>query len=182
MMSKPTKVLAWHCINTSRKLGYGDGREVKAGRVLTVDEPDRISLCSYGLHASERLADALSYARTPIVCRVELSGNIIRGDDKLVASKRKCLWMVDATRTLRLWAVWCAERALKNERKAGREPDARCWKAIEVTRKFLNGKAQIDELIAAQKAAANAAARNKETDAQNRKLEAMVIALKRGGK
>ncbi len=206
MTKRAERVLAWHCINTTRTLGYGDGRKVVAGKTLTVKRPDDIALCNYGLHASERLIDALSHAREPIVCRVELSGNVLHGDDKLVASKRKCLWIVDATHALRLWACWCAERALKLERKAGREPDARSWKAIEVTSKYLNGKAQVDELIAAQNAAAYAAdaaadaayaayaadaaadaadgayaaaARKKESDAQNRKLEAMVAELHR---
>jgi len=52
-------------------------------------------------------------------------------------------------RELRLIACWCAERALKRERAAGREPDARSWAAVEVSRRHANGLATVEELDAA---------------------------------
>ena len=42
-----------------------------------------------------------------------------------------------------------AERALKRERKAGREPDKRSWDAIKAKRLWLNGKITDEELAAA---------------------------------
>ena len=68
------------------------------------------------------------------------------------------LWAVLHTgvindRTLRLFACDCAERALERERKAGCEPHADSWKAIEVARRFADGKATTKELEAARSAA-----------------------------
>ena len=75
------------------------------------------------------------------------------------------LWAVLHTgvidsRTLRLFACDCAERALERERKAGREPHADSWKAIEVARRFADGKATTKELEAARSAAYAAAYAN----------------------
>lgn len=72
------------------------------------------------------------------------------------------LWLVlreelIPAKALRLLACDFAERALVREREAGREPDERCWKAIEVSRRFANGEATHEELAAAE-AAARAAA------------------------
>ena len=46
-----------------------------------------------------------------------------------------------------------ASRALRQERKRGREPDARSWRAIRVKRRWLRGAATDDELAAARAAA-----------------------------
>ena len=46
-----------------------------------------------------------------------------------------------------------AERALKRERKKGREPHIDSWNAIKVKRKWLKGKATDEELSAAESAA-----------------------------
>ena len=56
-------------------------------------------------------------------------------------------------KTLRLFACSCAERALQRERKAGREPDKRCWDAIKIVRRYAIGKATEEELSAARSAA-----------------------------
>lgn len=58
---------------------------------------------------------------------------------------------------LRLVAVSYASRALRDERKAGREPDPRSWEAVKVAKKFANGKATEQELSAAESAAWSAA-------------------------
>ena len=52
-----------------------------------------------------------------------------------------------------LWACWCAERALKRERKAGREPDQRSWAAIEAKRRWVRGEISDKDLTAARDAA-----------------------------
>ena len=56
------------------------------------------------------------------------------------------------------FACLCSERALRREQKAGREPRRDAWTAIEVTRRYMNGKASAEELQAAAAAAAEAAA------------------------
>jgi hypothetical protein len=62
------------------------------------------------------------------------------------------------------WACRCAERALKREREKGREPDARCWAAIETKRAWLKGEAT-DEQLAAARDAASTAVRDAARDA-----------------
>jgi len=60
-------------------------------------------------------------------------------------------------RTLHMLAVEFARAALVREREAGREPDERSWRALDVKLAWLDGKAS-DEELAAAKAAADAAA------------------------
>ena len=96
----------WHFAPEDRRLRYGDDREVKAGAVFTVDCSP--VLCELGLHASRSPLDALKYAPGPIVSRVVLRGEIVHGDDKMVATEREHLWVADATDTLRHFARLCA--------------------------------------------------------------------------
>lgn len=141
----------WHFVTEDRRERFGDRRLIEAGQTYTVEPP--IALCARGLHASKRALDVLAYAPGPIVCRVRLSGQIVLDTDKAVATKRTVLQMADATRTLHEFAIWCAEQSLLAERKAGREPDPRSWKAIEVKRLWLDGKATDRQLRAAWEAA-----------------------------
>ena len=152
-MSDP--ILAWHFVTENRTLR--DGQKVRAGRVYRLPKGSQPVLCKVGYHGSVRALDALQYAPGPIVCRVELRGTIVEDTDKLVASERKVLWVADATKTLRLFALAAAEGALKAERKRGREPDKRSWDAIRVTRNWLMGKASDEERFAAHSAADSAA-------------------------
>ena len=99
-------LLAWHFLSDKGKLANGDRRREMVGRTLVHRGP--LVLCEGGLHASVRAIDALQYAPGPWVCRVECGGKIVRGDDKLVCSRRKTLAMVDATDTLRHFARLCA--------------------------------------------------------------------------
>ena len=65
--------------------------------------------CKSGLHASERLIDALQYAPGETLCRVRPGGKIVSHDnDKLVASERTILWRIDAADPLRVFARRCA--------------------------------------------------------------------------
>ena len=96
------KVLAFHFSQANKKLQYGDGRMMKTGRTHKVKcQP---ILCKQGLHASVRLIDALSYAPGPYLWLVELSGKVVRGDDKLVATERKYLGGFHADTLLREFA------------------------------------------------------------------------------
>jgi len=113
-------------------------------------ETRRLVMCNVGLHASLRAIDALKYAPGPIVCRVELRGERIDDEEKSCASERKVIAIADATMTLHEFACWCAETALRRERKAGHEPDKRSWNAIHVKRRWLRGDATDDELESAR--------------------------------
>ena len=87
------ELLGWHFARADLRLGHGDEREIRVGETLTVEPP--IELCERGLHASVRPLDALKYASESIACRVRLSGQVIAGEDKAVATERTVLVMVD---------------------------------------------------------------------------------------
>lgn len=99
---------AWHFVRKNRRLGFGDGRIVKSGRIYRVPTDRPLELCSYGLHGSKRLLDALLFAPGPVLCRVELVGERIDYHDTSVAYARRVEWMMDATDILRRFARLCA--------------------------------------------------------------------------
>jgi hypothetical protein len=100
-MSK--EVLAWHFVGDALR----DGRPVPADGV-TLKHKGKLELCASGLHASERLIDALEYAPGPILCRVQMGGTIKKKSDQLVARQRTILWRVNSTDVLREFARQCA--------------------------------------------------------------------------
>jgi hypothetical protein len=126
---------AWHFIGEDKKLRYNDGREAVVGGTLTVDA-SKLKLCEFGLHASVDIMHALSYAPGTVLCEVELSGTVIKGDDKVCASERKVLWMKDIRKELILFACDCAERRLDKFEEKFPE-DKRPRKAIEATREYV---------------------------------------------
>jgi hypothetical protein len=151
---------AWHFLSADGMTRYAPRTKIEIGQRLSVD-PERLYMCEYGLHASERIIDALQYAPGPILCRVELSGRILSGADKLCAEHRTVIAMADATQMLHEFACRQAESVLhlipEDERHV-----ARC--AIDTKRKWLRGQASGAELDAAS-AAASAAARDAAWDA-----------------
>ena len=143
-------IYAWHFIKED---GTSHG-----GYVPDADNQEqyegKLQLCKSGLHASERVIDALSYANGSIVRRVVCSGEIIKGDDKLVCSQRKEFWRLNITNVLHEFACRCAEQAYT----AANVTDGRCcWAAIQAKRDWLAGKIGDDELDAARDAAGPAA-------------------------
>jgi len=138
-------VLAWHFLLEGGVTR--DGQTVTVGSRLHVDPP--LVLCERGLHASHRIIDALRYAPGPVVCRVRMSGEIVDGLDKLVATDREVVAMTDATNVLHEFACVVAEEAL---RKAG-ATDERLWNAIATKRRWLARDATYTELSAALEAA-----------------------------
>ena len=163
---------AWHFLQDNGRLWWGPsgempGPKVKVGQTLTVKPP--LIMCAHGLHASLNVFDALGYAPGALICRVELSGEIIKDPDKVVASERTILWMVDATNALFEFSCWCAERALKQANVT----DERSWAAIHTRRAWLRGDATDADLDAAR-----AAARAAEEKAQKRKLTKSINRLK----
>lgn len=126
-------MLAWHFVGDRLR----DGRPVPADGVKLV-HPGEPVLCTQGLHASERLIDALRYAPGLTICRVEMGGEIVKGGDKLVATERTILWRVDGRDIVPAFARWCALQVIDR------------WDAPEVVRRFLETG---DQTIAARDAA-----------------------------
>lgn len=134
---------------------YGDWRRVRAGVTYRVDGTP--ALCRHGLHASKHVFDALRYAPGPMLARVELSGEVIRGTDKACASARTELTRrVDVSAELHEFACMCAERTLSRLEN----PDPRSVAAIEAKRAWLRGDISDSELAAAREAAWYAATSN----------------------
>ncbi|MDF1790342.1 MAG: hypothetical protein P1U88_00455 [Thalassobaculaceae bacterium] len=92
-------MLAWHFVDETLK----DGTALPAdGERLTHDGP--VSLCEGGLHASERVLDALKFAPGNIICRVECDAVGDRQEDKFVCGARTILWRIDGEEVLRAFA------------------------------------------------------------------------------
>jgi hypothetical protein len=202
------KILAWHFVSERRVLGY-DATEmaVEPGWIYSIDDDRRPELCEYGMHASVRAIDALGYATgNPIVCRVRIWGDVVRGDDKIVGRHREVIWMADATKTLHEFGCWCVRNTpLADGRKVwDLLTDERSRRAVEVKELWLQGKATDAELDAARAAAwsaewsaagdavrdaeraaawsaAGVAAWSAAGDAQAEQLESMLLALEPHG-
>lgn len=143
MTDKTNEIEAWHFLSEDKKLRYGDKREVIVGKKLV--HKGEIVLCKSGFHASTKALDALGYAPGPVICRVKLSGEIKHDVDKLVASERTVLWMVDATNTLHEFGCWAAEQVLHFFEEKFSD-DKRPRKAIEAKRKWIKGEISDHEL------------------------------------
>ena len=161
------KKLAWYFSESSKRLRYGDDRQIALGVTHTI-EGDPIP-CEHGLHGSERILDALQYTPGPIVWQVELGGKIVEHEDhdKWAATERTYIrGGIDVTDILRKFARRCAldvsslwdmpqvvgrylETGDENIRDAARDAaDAAAWAAAR------------DAAWAAAGAAARAAARD----------------------
>ena len=143
----------WHWIKADRTLRTGE--VVEAGRTYTAVGP--LVMCRNGMHASRRALDALQYAPGPIICRVELRGEIIHHSDKNVARERRVLWLADATTLLHQFACAVAAEALALTECRGERVDPRSWAAIHIKERWLRGLATDAELNAARDAARDAA-------------------------
>ncbi len=140
-------MIAWHFSRDDGILGYGDKRKIKVGEIHTVDPP--VKLCKWGLHASQRVIDALDYAPGALLWRVELSGEIKSGMDKMVATERRYLACIDASVMLDRFAKACALSVVH------------LWNAPEIIMRFLLGDAAArDAARDAAWAATRAAARD----------------------
>jgi hypothetical protein len=89
----------WHFSNG--KLSNDRDDKIEPGLSLACN-PDGIELCVYGFHGSKRITDALGYAPGSVLSYCEVGGEIIESDDKIVASIRRHLIVVDVERTLHL--------------------------------------------------------------------------------
>ena len=103
------KTSMWHIAENSGLLGHGDERLIVVGETLTVAGP--IFMCWNGLHACERLIDALAYANGTVICEVILGADAYTEADKSVSTSRTCIAMTTpevGERILRNFARWCA--------------------------------------------------------------------------
>ena len=183
MVEDNHEIYTWHF--SDGNLANGDGREIVPGMALAC-KPDEIELCRRGFHSSLRIIDALQYAPGNIISYCAVGGKIIYDADKLVSSQRRHIHVIDAERILHEFAVWCAEQALS----LIANPDPRSIAALTAKREWLDGKINDHELEAARvaawvaageaasaaaSAAARAAAWVAAWEAQNIKLEQMVM-------
>ena len=143
------RIRAWHFCSDGK---LRDGKKVVVGKTYTVKGP--LVMCEHGLHWSRRIIDALQYAPGSTICLVEAWGDTQEQSDKGVSTHRKVLAKVNGEKLLRLFAADCAEEALT----LCKVTDKRSWQAVEVARKYANGKATKEELATAR-AAARAASR-----------------------
>ncbi len=92
-------MLAWHFVDSSLRDGRAvppDGERLAAG--------GSSNLCESGLHASQRVLDALKYAPGNTICRVECDDVADQQRDKLVCGARTIVWRIDGEEVLRAFA------------------------------------------------------------------------------
>ena len=110
-LTRENAILAWHFLPQNGQTTHDENVMVRAGQTLALPPDEKPELCEYGYHASINPVDALHYAPGLIVQRCELWGYVSKGEDKLVASKRTCVFVADAIQVIVEFAKWCAERA-----------------------------------------------------------------------
>ena len=146
---------AWHFTNGALR----NGDPIPAdGEVLRWDGD--CVMCESGLHASERIIDALKYAPGNMIHRVECDGIEDTHDDKLVCRARTILWRINGETLLRDFARQCAFDVIQ------------LWEAPRIVRDYL--ETGDESKRAAARAAAWAAAGGAARAAQNERLEKMV--------
>ena len=107
-MAKNSKsVLCWHFAdpieeNKSVRLGNFDHRTHSVGKTLKMKsvfgDNGTPRLCQQGMHGSRRIHDALLYTiHGWVLCLVEISGDIVEGEDKLVGRRRKLIAVSNLT-------------------------------------------------------------------------------------
>lgn len=126
-MSKDRKY-GWHFLPASKKLEYLDGRDVRVGETLEMRATNNYYsgtepiLCSQGMHASAKIADAANYCRGPVLCRVLVSGELKVGSDKFVGRYRRVLWMRKVPKELaKRWARQVGAKISREQEKDSAE-------------------------------------------------------------
>jgi hypothetical protein len=95
--------LAWHFVGETLR----DGSPIPTdGELLSIDGD--LAICKRGLHAAEKILDALTYAPGNTICRVSCSAIAERHNDKFVCAHRTILWRIDGEPILRDFARRCA--------------------------------------------------------------------------
>jgi len=143
-MGESKSVLAWHF--TGAKLHNGEPIPAQGEWLEFCGTP---IMCTQGLHASLHPYDALKYAPGLNLHRVRLDGEIHKGDDKLVATRRKIIWTLpESVMQPLMWdfARHCALSVIH------------LWDAPDVVKQYL--ETGNESLRAAARAAARNAAWN----------------------
>ena len=154
-------ILAWHYVSIAAdgkpRLNYGDDREVVVGKRLAAK--GELELCANGMHACINPLDCFDYlpGGAMMLCRVELSGKMVEGSDKLCARYRTVRAMIPALPFLIDFAAWCAEQAIQTVQAQGIAVDQRSIEAVNMVRMWLQGKASKEDVNVAADAAAYAA-------------------------
>jgi len=99
-------ILGWHFARGDRRLPFGDRRLIARG--ATHEAYCTSILRLGGLDGCERITDALDYARGTTLSRIELSGRLARFGDRVYATRRRYIEVMDATNLLRSFARSCA--------------------------------------------------------------------------
>lgn len=124
--------LGWHFAQDNMRTRYTD-EPITVGEWLECE--GEIELCANGMHASKNIMDALGYAPGSMICRVEVEGEILEGDDKIAGRRRRVIYAIDGKRLLHEFACRCAEDALA----LIPNPDPRSVAAIKAKRDWLAG-------------------------------------------
>lgn len=139
-------VYGWHFLRKDWCGPYEPGRPWTTGETRHI--AGKIVPCKNGYHASPSAFDALVYAPGPILCYVELKGEITSHNyptPKWAASSRTLLEAHDVTKELRLFAADCAERVLPLWEEAF--PDNGLpRRAIKMVRNYADGTATDEDL------------------------------------
>lgn len=138
----------WRFLSGDGELS-GDGSLPDACRVKAkASVKDAPVLCKWGtctLCALWRATAALADTQRLIACRLRFDGAITADGDNEYILEPTVAWTADATRVLHEFAVWCAELALR----VGNVRDKHCWGALDVKRRWLDGRVTDEELVAA---------------------------------
>ena len=149
-----TTIRAWY-------VAPHDLRVPRTGELIRVGQTVRCAgplvLCKHGLHASRDPLDAIGFRADGRTTLVELSGEVLEGDDKLCATERKTIAIVganDGEAIARALACDVAEWAIGWSEQ---EPDQASVDAIVIARAYLRGDATLEDLCAARSAAGSVA-------------------------
>ena len=169
-------VRAYYFSNKEKRLRHGDGRKIRKGVTHTFQGEPR--LCCQGLHGSIKPLNALRYAPGPIIWKVELSGEMDIGDDKISAQNRKYIEGIDGTELLRKFARMCALDVVDKIKPYTSEADYDLIvKYLKTGNEDLRSAARSAAWSAAWSAAesaAESAARSAARDKQNTRLKRMI--------
>ena len=157
-------ILYWKILNPDRTAFHGgNGQWPEAGEWLEVS--GKLVACKHGLHLCRK--PDLVHWLGPTIWEAEAEGEQIETEDKVVVRKARLVRQLNTwnERTARLFACDCAESVLPiyerfNTSTAPRE-------TIAVARRFANGEATREGLVAARAAAwaaAGDAAWERQTD------------------
>lgn len=134
----------WHICPADALLGHKDGRPIVVGETLTVSGDPQV--CFWGLHASERVHQALACngVDNARLCRVRVGGKIDVGGSQIAATQRTCLAMLTQQETdliFRRWGIRCIRQDIWHLLT-----DERLQHVVEVTEAWCDGATTFEEM------------------------------------